>query len=117
MFEFTYTNRGTYAAVTKEGKQIMHTNKIRLWRDDDGTLKYDRRYVSSKGTIDDCPIEHTFETKQFADGRKIPHTALCVASDIRWGCCGWAANSTQIYQMIEKIKPFVEASSGSEDNE
>lgn len=109
MLKFTYTNRGTYAAVTKEGKQIMHTNQIRLWRDNDGTLKYDRRYVSSNGKVDGASsaIEHTFEQKQFPDGHKIPHSAILVAKMIHWGCCGWAANSTQICQLIRDVKHMV----------
>lgn len=94
MIEFTYTNYAPPAARPK-----TNTNQIRLWRDENGVLKYDRRYVSADGTVSDVPIEHDFEETDS------PET---VAKMIHWGCCGWSAGGHQIWALIQRVRHFME---------
>ena len=95
--EFTYTNVGTPAAIDRNGKRIVHTNVVRVWRED-GVVKYDRRYVSADGTVSESPIEHTFEGN--------PST-MEIAKMIHWGCCGWSAGGHQIYGLRDKIAALI----------
>lgn len=94
MLQFEYTNQVPLAA-----RPGTNTNKIRLWRDDDGILHYDRRYVCEDGTINDTPIEHTFNKGV---------GSFTVARNIHWGCCGWDANSQQLASLIDKVRDFVD---------
>ena len=89
--EFDYGNRGP------SPWNVYRTNKIRVWWND-GNLFYSRCYISSKDGSVSGPIEHEFEDNA---------TALHVAKQIHWGCCGWSANSLDLARLVFKISEFL----------
>lgn len=88
--EFTYTNRGP------EPWNIVRTNLIVLrWEND--TLVFERHYGDKKV---ESPITSVFEGDEINPKN--------VAKMIHWGCCGWSAGGHQIWQLIDKITPFIQ---------
>ena len=94
MLEFTYTNRGTKYTTA------IHTNKIRVYQSEDGSIHYDRRYVGKDGRINDAPIDHTFSQH---DG------AVSMANAIHWGCCGWLKYHSKDCKMVKDIQEFLDS--------
>jgi hypothetical protein len=99
MFKFTYSNLAPIAATDKNGKRMINTNVVRIWKQND-KIVFDRSFVNSKGEVSSHPIETVCDDLN----------PISIAKSIHWGCCGWSANVLQIHSLIKKVEEALDNS-------